>query len=261
MPGGGPLRSRPTSDGGAVGVPILPVPASDVAAGAADPAGCFMPPPTVLATAIPASSPSTAASPAPPTPQTSPAANTPGTDVRPAASTRSTANPCGSATVSQPSPTASSTWGTKPHPTARTSTSTDRARCVAIPPEPSIGATVTLRSTSSPSARTTVHLLRYGMRCRTRTLAYPAPSNSFPPAPVRARSSLSHRRAAAASYTPTTSAPRRARPVATDSRNGPVPATATRRPASTPCPFSSDCTPPAVITPGRSHPGNGTCRS
>ena len=40
-----------------------------------------------------------------------------------------------------------------------------------------------------------------------------------------------------------------------------MPATTTERPATTPLPLSSACTPPADITPGRSHPGNGSCRS
>ena len=52
-----------------------------------------------------------------------------------------------------------------------------------------------------------------------------------------------------------------ASPAATATRNGPVPATTMRIPATTPCPFSNACTPPAVNTPGSVQPGKGSCRS
>ena len=40
-----------------------------------------------------------------------------------------------------------------------------------------------------------------------------------------------------------------------------MPATSTRGPTTTPLPLSSDWAAPTVMTPGRSQPGNGTCRS
>ena len=87
------------------------------------------------------------------------------------------------------------------------------------------------------------------------------PRRSSDPAPRSERTPRNQLLGRAASYTPLTVAPLRAKPDATDSRNGPVPATTTRLPARTAWPFKRDWTPPAVITPGRSQPGNGTWRS
>ncbi len=64
-----------------------------------------------------------------------------------------------------------------------------------------------------------------------------------------------------ASSTATTCTPASASPAAAGSSNGPDPATSTRRPAATPCPFSSACAAPTVVTPGNSHPGNGSATS
>ncbi len=52
--------------------------------------------------------------------------------------------------------------------------------------------------------------------------------------------------------------PRLASLVATGSSRGPVPATTARCPGTTRPPFSMACAPPAVTTPGRVQPGNGS---
>ena len=61
-----------------------------------------------------------------------------------------------------------------------------------------------------------------------------------------------------ASSTAVTCTPASASPAAAGSSKGPDPATTTRRPVTTPCPFSNACAAPTVVTPGNSHPGNGS---
>lgn len=101
-------------------------------------------------------------------------------------------------------------------------------------------------------------LVRYGMRCRASTAAYCAASTPLPGAETVPTGSRSQPSVVLASTTAAIRAPARASPAATGSRNGPVPPTTARRPASVRWPLSSAWTPPAAMTPGSSQPGTGS---
>src|SRR6218665_1501683 len=94
---------------------------------------------------------------------------------------------------------------------------------------------------------------------------YPASSPLLGAAPANCHGFESHPRIICrgvdASYTPSTVAPVLTSDDATGSKNGPAPAITTRRPTATRSPLAYACAAPAVKTPGRSQPGNGSVRS
>src|SRR4051812_1468337 len=172
-------------------------------------------------------------------PVTSPAAYTPGVLVSCDAST-TTASP--SWVSLHPAATANSNCGVNPKPTHTASHSIRRSEpTTGFHPE-SNRTTVTASTRSVPCAATTVHPCRSGTRCRASVLAYPANSNTLPIATITSgahpRRTVDNR---LASNSPTTDAPTPTSDSATGSRNGPVPATTTRRPTAIRCPFANAC--------------------